>query len=913
MSTKPRTLKTPQKPSLSDEGDIVFPLPIAFPSDSFPPDFSEDSDLVVDPYGNFYCFVCQVSVPKGSSNISQHLSGKKHDANNRRFNSPEYKDSVRIKVLAAAKQQRMDFTTPAQVAVHVMGYDPSLQNKNGVPVTESLVPKASSDEQIDVVSNLSADQETTVVASEVDLTAKLEATVVASKACQKQEHELELDKKPKENLRKVKRNTDAKRLRSISIDKTAFLESLVCDSDDDDFDLGTQYNKPGEHANLESRESPFGPLTFMPPAGPDYFFESMAEETKPSEASRKIKAALVDAVNSKQTTNGGGKTNATEAGEHLEQSHHRDTDDSLYIGSDKEKRDIDEEAERKAKRLARESLVVLRDENGEELPPWLLDRDVTEKVLVVSDSSVSLHFEILEFCRFVSPTAAELESRSLMIVMVRSIVSRLWPSSTVQVFGSYATDLYLPASDIDLCVLGTPAGGDLKEFEELAQAVRNVKGFARRVNVIKAKVNLVKIIARKTSMNCDISIGVSNGPKYVPVIKKYVESFPALRPLLLVVKCFLQQRDLNEVYSGGLGSYTVLLLVVSHLQMLRYNFPNSKANLGSLLQQFLQLYGRLFNFCIAGIQVKENGMYFDKFDKYQTAPQDTMRFSVEDPNDETNELGRNGFAAARVRKAFGNASHTLINWRRDDATASPTPLGSILKADEMFQRRRKSVIEDLESKGQHPLRESLKVSSKTGRSGQSPGVSKDSDVLPESEKSWPRRNDVGRQRRPFSPGRRRERDPRLAKRRRSSTRMDTGGRDVSNPNTYNAGEVEIMPNGPPVQSGSATPFPVGSVQGIYDSTMPYGNPSSYPDQQPYSVATPGYQYAEPTMFISNNTPSGQVYPPQNFNSYPQQIPQHGRNEFNNTYGPNHSRGNSNRRGRSGKRGSFYKRAGQRNR
>ncbi|KAM1655418.1 hypothetical protein ACFX1Q_008299 [Malus domestica] len=39
-----------------------------------------------------------------------------------------------------------------------------------------------------------------------------------------------------------------------------------------------------------------------------------------------------------------------------------------------------------------------------------------------------------------------------------------------------------------------------------------------------------------------------------------VSKWPPLRPLCLILKVFLQQRELNEVYSGGLGSYALLTI-----------------------------------------------------------------------------------------------------------------------------------------------------------------------------------------------------------------------------------------------------------------------------------------------------------------------------------------------------------------
>lgn len=43
--------------------------------------------------------------------------------------------------------------------------------------------------------------------------------------------------------------------------------------------------------------------------------------------------------------------------------------------------------------------------------------------------------------------------------------------------------------------------------------------------------------------------------------------FPTLPKLVFVLKQFLLQRDLNEVWTGGISSYSLILLCVSFLQV----------------------------------------------------------------------------------------------------------------------------------------------------------------------------------------------------------------------------------------------------------------------------------------------------------------------------------------------------------
>ena len=61
--------------------------------------------------------------------------------------------------------------------------------------------------------------------------------------------------------------------------------------------------------------------------------------------------------------------------------------------------------------------------------------------------------EIVEFCRFVQPTAEEQATREAGVERVRAVVRDLHPESSVQIFGSFASGLYLPTSDMDLVVM----------------------------------------------------------------------------------------------------------------------------------------------------------------------------------------------------------------------------------------------------------------------------------------------------------------------------------------------------------------------------------------------------------------------------------------------------------------------------
>nr|CAB3473850.1 unnamed protein product [Digitaria exilis] len=195
---------------------------------------------------------------------------------------------------------------------------------------------------------------------------------------------------------------------------------------------------------------------------------------------------------------------------------------------------------------------------------------------------LQLHKEILDFCDFISPSTEEQSSRT----------------AAVEVFGSFRTGLYLPTSDIDVVIFKSRVKTPQVGLYALAKALSQ-KGVAKKIQVIaKARVPIVKFVETKSEIAFDISFDIDGGPQAADFIKDAVKKLPALRPLCMILKVFLHQRELNEVYSGGIGSYALLTMLITHLQV-----------------KFFDFYGRKLNHWDVGISCNSAKMFFLKSDK----------------------------------------------------------------------------------------------------------------------------------------------------------------------------------------------------------------------------------------------------------------------------------------------------------
>lgn len=72
---------------------------------------------------------------------------------------------------------------------------------------------------------------------------------------------------------------------------------------------------------------------------------------------------------------------------------------------------------------------------------------------LVYPHAFSLSAEIIDFCDFLAATDDERALREAAVERVKDVILSIWPACTPTVFGSYATGLFLPTSDMDMVVL----------------------------------------------------------------------------------------------------------------------------------------------------------------------------------------------------------------------------------------------------------------------------------------------------------------------------------------------------------------------------------------------------------------------------------------------------------------------------
>ncbi|CAK9787057.1 hypothetical protein CC85DRAFT_277448 [Cutaneotrichosporon oleaginosum] len=309
--------------------------------------------------------------------------------------------------------------------------------------------------------------------------------------------------------------------------------------------------------------------------------------------------------------------------------------------------------------------------------PWAEDVDWER----CRDPAEMLNDEVTAFYNFITPTEAEYSVRKHIIELITGHVKKWKPEMEVVAFGSWQTQLYLPEGDLDLVVVPPPnrpySNRDTSNFLTNLSVVLRNSGIADKIAlVLGAKVPIMKFVTRTPygRIPVDISFNQTNGIDAGKIITHYLDALPGARELITVVKYFLAQRQMNEVFTGGLGSYSVICLVISFMQMhpkLRRSEMDAQRNLGTLLLEFFELYGRQFNYELVGISIRRGGEYFLKRERGwvkrggNPAP---FTLAIEDPQNLDNDISSGSYGIPRVKLTLAGA-YDMIRQRMFDRAA----------------------------------------------------------------------------------------------------------------------------------------------------------------------------------------------------------------------------------------------------
>ncbi len=211
----------------------------------------------------------------------------------------------------------------------------------------------------------------------------------------------------------------------------------------------------------------------------------------------------------------------------------------------------------------------------------------------------------------------------------------------VEVFGSFATGLAVPElSDVDLVVFTNERHNDGAMMCRILGRVFANQAWIKELKVLdRAKMPVIKLVGQEHQIHVDLTFASPShaGLATAAFVTSLMQQYDGIaQPLIYFLKKLLAKKALGDPFTGGLGSYALVLMVVASLNKSAVKIRRRRATsvggvdddvgvlpadlerdypLGSLLMDFLQYYGKDFDtrqdaiiFCLAANKAWDSGV-----------------------------------------------------------------------------------------------------------------------------------------------------------------------------------------------------------------------------------------------------------------------------------------------------------------
>ena len=356
--------------------------------------------------------------------------------------------------------------------------------------------------------------------------------------------------------------------------------------------------------------------------------------------------------------------------------------------------------------------------------PWLLYSPEEG----IADGMKGLSQELEAFEAYISLTETE-EAMALMVL--REVGQVLGPKYSVSMCGSRMRGLASPLSDIDIHLSSEPSVQIKTDIGAGLRIMPNNKS----MDILMLRRAINTLTKRKIAYNYDMRYGrvpvcradhtVTGLPIELKclapaaiqddIVADYMMEIPHLRPVFMAVRQSLQMRGMMTVFDGGIGSYSLFMMVAGALK-----FNASKLKDRPLGESFLTVlrFWIDFDYYNQGLMLDPPQMFgkrealldpmdsagsssqlvcIDKMQRFE--PDQPFLMCLQDPADFANDLGRKSHAIKHLQATLQSLHQDVTQFIQHGHTtpfqeaARRSMLAPILQGDYLPMERQRSYLE----------------------------------------------------------------------------------------------------------------------------------------------------------------------------------------------------------------------------
>ena len=335
---------------------------------------------------------------------------------------------------------------------------------------------------------------------------------------------------------------------------------------------------------------------------------------------------------------------------------------------------------------------------------------------VLTNLVCSLSEEIRAFETYMMLTDNERFSTEQCIDQVTDMINLSLPTHSLMIHGSRYTGLASPLSDIDFRVsipeyekdfsTRGPSSTRPKARKASTRVLRIIGKILDRspryrdVEFVNGSIPLITAIDNPTGLRLQF-LALSPCLPAREYTVNYLNEYPSLRPLFVLLRHILDMRNLSVVFEGGLGSYPLLIMIVTALKHAPRTF--AKDDLGGQLLHVLGFYAdadlykdgfsaeppRVFlKRATSKIPEDQNAGSGDPY----LAGIETLRkksqnyypwlLCLQDPADPVNDLGKKAYRIKHIQATFKVLKDVIMQsmgtWEQGSAATRESAVFSVL-------------------------------------------------------------------------------------------------------------------------------------------------------------------------------------------------------------------------------------------